>query len=86
MKLKRFPVAYSSSLIDAVMDGYVAWREESAAVEVAYADWVRAAPGERGPAFVTYFAALDREERAADTYKRLISIANGVAVNDDGVN
>jgi hypothetical protein len=30
MKVKRYPVPSSSTLIDAVMDGYVAWREESA--------------------------------------------------------
>ena len=85
MKVKRFPVPYSSTLIDAVMDGYVAWREESAAVETAYGRWLRADPVEGELAFAAYFAALDREERAADTYKRLISIANGVAVSDDGV-
>lgn len=85
MKLKRSPVPYSSALIDAVMDGYVAWREESASVELAYRLWLSAEPGQRSLAFSTYFAALDREERAAETYERLIAIANGQAVSDDGV-
>lgn len=85
MKLKRVPVPDSSTLIDAVMDGYVAWREESASVEVAYGDWQRAEPGQRTLAFSTYFAALDREERAAQTYRRLIAIANGEPVSDDGL-
>ena len=86
MKLKRYPVPYSSTLIDAAMDGYVAWREESAVVETAYGRWLRAEPAEEGLAFAAYLAALDREERAAETYMRLIAIANGTAVKDDGVN
>jgi hypothetical protein len=35
VKLERYPTPHCSTLIDAVMDGYVAWREESAAVETA---------------------------------------------------
>jgi hypothetical protein len=64
-----------SELIDAVMDGYVNWREESAAVEVAYHTWRAASPDRRTVAFEDYFAALDREERAASEYRRLIELA-----------
>ena len=81
MKLERHPAPYSSTLIDAVMDGYVAWREESAAVHVAYGHWLRAEPKERALAFAAYYAALDREERAAATYERLIGIADRVAAS-----
>lgn len=81
MKLERYPVPYSSTLIDAVMDGYVAWREESAAVQTAYGRWLRTDPGEQGLAFAAYLAALDREERAAETYQRLIGIADRVAAS-----
>jgi hypothetical protein len=87
MKLRRSPVAQPPSvLIDAVRDGYVAWREESAAVRATYGDWRRSAPGDAAPAYAAYGAALDREERAADAYRRLISLANGAALSDDGEN
>ena len=43
-----------SDLIDAVMDGYVSWREESAAVETAYRNWRQAAPDEEAIAFDDY--------------------------------
>jgi hypothetical protein len=64
-----------SDLIDAVMDGYVTWREESAAVEAAYRTWRGAPPGQRTVAFDDYFAALDREEHAAGEYRRLVELA-----------
>jgi len=76
MNLKRSPVASPvSALIDAVMDGYVDWREESAAVELAYRRWRQAASRDREPAFDEYLAALDREEQAAGEYRRLIERA-----------
>lgn len=77
MNMKRPPVASpaSSILIDAVLDGYVAWREENAAAEAAYRNWVRAGREEQALAFVAYSAALDREEYAAAEYQRLIERA-----------
>ena len=77
MKLNRSPVASTSStkLIDAVMDGYVAWREESAAVEKAYRTWLSAGREDGALAFAAYAAALDREDRAASDYERLIARA-----------
>jgi hypothetical protein len=73
MKLKRLPVeSPPSTLIDAVMDGYIDWREESTAVEAAYRDWHAARREEEALAFITYCAALDREEDAAERYRRLI--------------
>ena len=73
MKLKRLPVESPPSiLIDAVMDGYVAWREECTAVEAAYRDWQAVRREEEALAFITYCAALDREEDAAERYRRLI--------------
>jgi len=68
-------VAPVSEIIDAVMDGYVTWREESAAVRAAYESWRRAPSNERVVAFDDYSAALDREERAASEYRRLIELA-----------
>ena len=64
-----------SDLIDAVMDGYVSWREESAAVESAYRNWRQAAPNDEAILFDDYIAALDREEHAASEYRRLVELA-----------
>jgi hypothetical protein len=64
-----------SDLIDSVMDGYVTWREESLAVETAYRSWRGAGPSQEAAAFDYYFAALDREERAASEYRRLVELA-----------
>jgi hypothetical protein len=77
MKLNRSAVASTSSttLIDAVMDGYVAWREETGTVETAYRNWLRVDRQDRDLAFAAYCAALDREEYAAAEYERLIAAA-----------
>jgi hypothetical protein len=76
MSRKRSSTAsLMSDLIDSVMDGYVTWREESAAVEAAYRSWRGAGDGERASAFDDYFAALDREEHAASEYRRLVELA-----------
>ena len=72
---RSFTASPISDLIDAVMDGYVTWREESAAVEAAYRTWRRASSYQRTVAFEDYFAALDREERAASEYRRLVELA-----------
>ncbi|HUA71479.1 MAG TPA: hypothetical protein VMA96_10365 [Solirubrobacteraceae bacterium] len=72
---RSFTASPISDLIDAVMDGYVTWREESAAVEAAYRTWRRASSDRRTVAFEDYFAALDREERAASEYRRLVELA-----------
>jgi predicted kinase len=76
MKLKRSALdAPSSALIDAMMDAYVCWREECAAVEKAYRDWLGARRDDKADAFAKYSAALDREEYAAAEYRRLIEDA-----------
>jgi hypothetical protein len=62
-----------SKLIDAVMDGYVTWREESMAVHATYREWRGAPSAWRELAFDDYCAALDREERAASEYQRLLA-------------
>jgi hypothetical protein len=78
MKLKRsINDPPTSMIIDAMMDGYVSWREECAAVEKAYRDWLGARPEDRAAAFATYSDALDREEYAAAEYQRLVEDAEG---------
>jgi hypothetical protein len=80
MKRNRSTVTSSiSTLIDAVMDGYVAWREESIAVHTAYREWLGAPSAWRAIAFEDYRAALDREESAAAEYQRLLANAQSAA-------
>ena len=74
MNLKRSfgPATRRKKLLDAVINGYVTWREESHAVAASYRNWRCAARNERGAAGDAYFAALDREEHAAAAYRRLV--------------
>lgn len=80
MNLER-PCAASriSTLIDAAMDSYVDWRQESAAVELAYRRCQQAASHDRDRAFDEYLAALDREEQAANEYQSFIERAGAAA-------
>src|SRR5689334_903416 len=48
---------------DALIDLYIAWREECSAVQLAYERWREAAQEDREAAFAAYNLALDREER-----------------------
>jgi hypothetical protein len=60
-----------NQLIDAMIDHYVSWREECLAVESSYQNWHRADRPDRMLAFSAYVAALDREEQAAASYRRI---------------
>jgi len=59
-------------LADDMTDAYVDWREERAAVWLAYDGWTSAPTADAAAAFAVYRAALDREERAAEVYGRLV--------------
>ena len=73
MRLRPFiRVARRRAAIDDVVGAYWAWRGECAAVRSAYGRWARAATGDASFAFAAYRMALDREERAADIYCRLL--------------
>jgi hypothetical protein len=54
---------------------YWCWRRESAAACAAYGTWARTAASGARSAFAAYQMALDREERAARVYARLVSHA-----------
>jgi hypothetical protein len=60
------------TLADDMIDAYVDWREESDAVWLAYDGWTSAPTADAAVAFAVYRAALDREERAAEVYGRLV--------------
>ena len=74
--------AGQSPLVDAVIDGYMTWREESAAVAASYEQWRRAARDDRASAFDAYVAALDSEEHAASVYRHLLQQAAGRHASD----
>jgi hypothetical protein len=54
------------------LDAYVEWRDACVAVQVAYGVWRIRRGSERLLAFYAYEDALDREERAANVYARLV--------------
>jgi hypothetical protein len=58
--------------VNKALDAYVAWRDACLAVQVAHRSW----RGRRGAgatlAFYAYEDALEREERAANVYAKLI--------------
>jgi anti-sigma-K factor RskA len=59
-------------LADDMTDAYVDWREERATVWLAYDGWTSAPASDAAVAFAVYRAALDRKERAAELYGRLV--------------
>ena len=55
--------------LDALMDSYMDWRNQSRAVTESYREWTLADRGDRGRAFERYATALDLEENAAARYR-----------------
>jgi hypothetical protein len=81
---ERFP-----SLVDEFLDSWVCWRETCEDVRSAYERWEKSESPERELRFVSYGAALDREEHAArihsDWTERLrVSGAGKMAVTAEG--
>jgi len=77
MELRRLTrVGRRRADIDDVVTAYAAWRRECAAVRAAYCRWARAATSDARLAFSAYRVALDREERAASVYARLLPCAS----------
>jgi hypothetical protein len=60
-------------MIDETIEAYVVWREECVRVWEAYQRWVSAVRSDAAGAFMTYTAAIDREERASEVYAARIS-------------
>jgi hypothetical protein len=54
---------------------YSEWHTEHVAASIAYRNWATAKAGDRQRAFDAFNAALDREERAAGLYARVIGRA-----------
>lgn len=55
-------------LVDRMVGAYVDWREACHVVDDAYRSWVSATRPHASVAFWRYNAALDAEQRAAETY------------------
>jgi hypothetical protein len=62
------PADASKLVADEFIESYVRWREACEDVRRTYARWRECEPPQRGHAFDSYRAALDREEHAADIY------------------
>ena len=58
--------------VDDAFAAYVCWREGCIAVDRAYSAWTSAGLADAAVAFDAYTDALDREERAANIYVRLM--------------
>jgi hypothetical protein len=56
------------SLLDEFLDSWVCWREACEDVRSAYERWGRCETPQRGLAFASYRAALDREGHAAGVH------------------
>jgi hypothetical protein len=55
-------------LADEFLETYLWWREESAALQLAYDRWLAAAADDTADAYAAFRAALDLEERAAAVF------------------
>jgi hypothetical protein len=66
--LQQFHLWHQRRVVDDAVDAYIEWRDECGAVWDAYCFWKRAPAADAEPAFQSYWAALDREERAAAIY------------------
>lgn len=67
------------TLADSTLAAYNEWRSECAAVRASYRRWVDARGEEEPSAFSDYRCALDREERAAKHFARLMRRAGHLA-------
>lgn len=74
MNLNRAPRTHTArvELLEALMESYLHWRDESRGVAESYRNWRFASPPDRDVAFDKYVAALDREEHAACGYRRVV--------------
>lgn len=65
------PALHQQAVDDAVL-AYVQWREECMAVWSSYDRWASATAEDKETSHAAYYAALDREEAAANFYAKVI--------------
>ena len=68
-------------LRDEIIDLYLAWREEAAAVADAYALWADATADDKAARFAAFTAAIDREEAAVRSYADVLAAAQLLGAN-----
>jgi hypothetical protein len=71
-------------VLDAMYEAYLEWIESAFHARLAYRRWAGAEEGEAAGAYSRYADALDREERASDTYARWIERARRLVAALDG--
>lgn len=59
-------------LTEDVISAHDDWREECSRVRWCYSHWANAPRAERSRAYAAYASALDREESAANDYRRRV--------------
>lgn len=64
--------------IDVLLERYVSWHEQCAAVGRAYRRWDHCDRDERQLAYAAYVAALDREEYAARDYADQLELVSRI--------
>ena len=79
MRLSFHLTRRQRTLADATLAAYSEWRGECAAVRASYRRWAGARREEEPSAFNDYRSALDREERAAKQFARLMRRAGDLA-------
>jgi hypothetical protein len=77
--MARAPVtsarALNPSLVEALFECYLEWKDASSEVRQAYARWRQALSGDRSYAFLAYSDALATEEHASKGYAELVAAA-----------
>jgi hypothetical protein len=71
-------------LMSQALDAYAGWRDQCSAVDLAYRHWAAAGAHEAAVWYTAYASALDREERAAERYARLIGRVGSLVAADLG--
>jgi hypothetical protein len=56
-------------LLEELLDDYLCWREQCAALHAAYQRWAHASRADRPAAFAAYVAQLEQEDHAARRYR-----------------
>jgi hypothetical protein len=68
--------------VDKMLDAYVDWHEACLLESDGYRNWSSATGPDVTAAFVGYMTALDREERAAEIYARLVRRVGDLATGE----
>jgi hypothetical protein len=85
LRRQRFSQARYEGAVDRLVAAYVDWREEFITARDAYSRYDGTRGQEHRHAFAAYFAALDREERAAAEYAACVDQVYALVSADRGL-